>query len=167
MAVPGNAYVAQTGGNFTAPTGPADVALSTTAKTVLAVTAGTANQPSITELDLWCDGTTGFLVVEVGLVTAATAGTATSLTPQQVRGWPAQASAATAAFNYTVEPTVYSTILRHWKIPLPMMPWIVQFPLGREPTGIITASTAGKMIAVRMTVTTGTPNAGALLEYEE
>ena len=167
MAVPGNAYVVQTGGNFTAPATPADVALSTTAKTVLGLTAGSANQAAITELDVWCDGTTGFLVVELGLVTNGAAGTATSITPQQIRGWPAQTSAQTAFYNYTVEPTTYSVIARHWKIPLPMMPMIVQFPMGREPTGIVTASTAGKLIAVRMTVSTGTPNGGALIEYEE
>lgn len=167
MSIPGNAYVVQTGGNFTAPATPADVALSTTAKTVLGLTAGTANQPSITELDVWCDGTTGFLVVELGLVTAAAAGTATSITPQQIRGWPAQSSQASAAYNYTVEPTAYSVISRHWKIPLPMAPLLLQYPLGRETTGIVTASTAGKLIAVRMTVTTGTPNGGALMEYEE
>ena len=167
MAVPGNAYVVQTGGNFTAPTGPADVALSTTAKTVLGINVGSANQPCLTELDVWCDGTTGFLTVELGLLTGATTGTSTSITPQQVRGWPAQTSAQTAGSNYTVEPTAYSVIARHWKIPLPMMPMIVQFPMGREPTGIVTASTAGKIIAVRLTVSTGTPNGGALIEYEE
>jgi hypothetical protein len=167
MAVPGNAYVVQTGGNFTAPAAPADVALSTTAKTVLALTAGTANQPSLVELDAWCDGTSGFLTVEVGLLTAATAGTTTAITPQQIRGWPAQSSQSTAAYNYTVEPTVYSVIARHWKIPLPIGPNVLQFPLGREITGIVTAATAGKMIGIRMVVSTGTPNAGALLEYEE
>lgn len=167
MAVPGNAYVVQTGGNFTAPATPADVALSTTAKTVLGLTAGSANQPSLTELDVWCDGTTGFLIVELGLVTNGAAGTATSLTPQQVRGWPAQTSQQSAAFNYTVEPTTYSVIARHWKIPLPIGPPILQFPLGREVTGIVTASTAGKLITVRMTVSTGTPNGGCLIEYEE
>lgn len=167
MAVPGNAYVVQTGGNFTAPATPADVALSTTAKTVLQLTAGTANQPAIVELGFWCDGTTGFLVAELGLLTAASAGTGTALTPQQVRGWPAQTSQNSAAHSYTVEPTVYSVIARHWKIPLPMAPWIEQFPMGREPTGIVTAATAGKAIAVRLTVSTGTPNGGAYLEYEE
>ena len=167
MAVPGNAYVVQTGGNFAAPATPADVALSTAAKTVLGLTSGSANQPSLVEMDIWCDGTTGFLVVELGLVTAGAAGTATAITPQQVRGWPAQSSQASAAFNYTAEPTAYNTIARHWKIPLPIGPSVLQFPMGREVTGIVTAATAGKLIAVRMTVTTGTPNGGALLEYEE
>lgn len=167
MAVPGNAYVVQTGGNFTAPATPADVALSTTAKTVLGLTVGSANQPALVELDVWCDGSTGFLTVELGFLTAATAGTATAITPQQVRGWPAQSSAQTAAYNYTVEPTAYSVIPRHWKIPLPIGPSVLQFPLGRELTGIVTAATAGKLIAVRMTVSTGTPNGGALIEYEE
>ena len=167
MAVPGNAYVVQTGGNFAAPATPVDVALSTAAKTVLGLTAGSANQPALTELDIWCDGTTGFLIAELALATAAGAGTATALTPQQVRGWPASASQATAAFNYSAEPTVFSTIARHWKIPLPIGPSVLQFPLGREITGIVSAATIGKLIAVRLTVSTGTPNGGALLEYEE
>jgi hypothetical protein len=110
MAVPGNAYVTQTGGTFTAPTGPAAVATSTTAKTVLAITTGSSNQPAITEFGISSDGTSGTLLVELGFLTAATAGTATAGTLQQIRGWPVQPSGHTAFYNYTVEPTAYSVI---------------------------------------------------------
>lgn len=167
MSIPGNAYVFQTGGTFTAPTGPAAVATSTTAKTVLAITVGSSNQPSIVEFGISADATTGNLLVELGLLTAATAGTATAGTAQQVRGWPLQTSQQTSAYNYTVEPTAYSIIARQWILPMPFTPFIIQYPLGREPTGVITAATQGKMIGVRVTASTGTPNVRAYFEAEE
>jgi hypothetical protein len=167
MAVPGNAYVAQTGGTFTAPAAPAAVATSTTAKTVLTLTVGTTNQPAVTEFGISSDGTSGTLLVELGWLTAATAGTATAGTMQQLRGWPVQTSASTSSYNYTVEPTAYSVIARQFILPMPFTPFIMQFPLGREPTGIITAATAGKMIGVRVTASTGTPNVRAYFEIEE
>jgi hypothetical protein len=167
MSIPGNAYVAQTGGNFTAPASPAAVALAAaTAKTVLAITVGTTNQPSLVELGFGIDGTSGSVLVELGLLTAATAGTTTALTPQQVRGWPAQASAQTAGYNYTAEPTAYATIARQWVIPMPAGEGILQLPLGREVTGIVTAATAGKMVALRVTSTI-VANCRAYFEYEE
>lgn len=167
MAIPGNAYVAQTGGTFTAPTGPAAVATSTTAKTVLAITAGTANQPNVVEMGISSDGTSGNLLIELGWLTAASAGTATAGTMQQIRGWPAQASANSSAYNYTAEPTAYSVIARQFILPMPFTPFVLQFPLGREPTGIVTAATAGKMIGLRITASTGTPNVRAYFETEE
>jgi hypothetical protein len=167
MSVPGNAYVSQTGGNFTAPASPAAVALTAaTAKTVLTLTVGTNNQPAITELGVSCDGASGTLLIELGLLTAATAGTGTaSLAPQQVRGWPPSPSQLTYGFNYTVEPTAYTVIARQWLVPMPMGPLVMQFPLGREPTGIITAATAGKIIGVRLTSSIGA-NARVLVEHE-
>lgn len=169
MSVPGNAYVSQTGGNFTAPASPAAVALTAaTAKTVLTLTVGTNNQPAITELGVSCDGASGTLLIELGLLTAATAGTGTaSLAPQQVRGWPPSPSQLTYGFNYTVEPTAYTVIARQWLVPMPTAPLgPYQFPLGREVTGIITAATAGKMIGVRLTSSIGA-NARVYIEHEE
>jgi hypothetical protein len=167
MSIPGNAYIAQTGSTITPPASPAAVATSTTAKTVLALLAGTANQPSITEFGISSDGATGTLLVEIGYLTAATAGTTTSGTVMQIRGWPAQTSANTHAYNYTVEPTAYSIIARQFILPMPFTPFVMQFPLGREPTGVVTAATAGKTIGVRVTASTGTPNVRAYFEYEE
>jgi hypothetical protein len=167
MSVPGNCYIAQTGSTLTPPAAPAAVATSTTAKTVLALICGTANQPSITEFCISSDGATGTLLVELGFLTAATAGTATAGTAMQIRGWPPQVSANTHAYNYTAEPTAYATIARQFILPMPFTPFILQFPLGREPTGIVTAATAGKTIGVRVTASTGTPNVRAILEYEE
>jgi hypothetical protein len=86
---------------------------------------------------------------------------------QQVRGWPVSASAHTAFYNYTAEPTAYTVIARQLILPMPFTPFILQFPLGREPTGIITAATAGKMIGARVTASTGTPNVRAYFEHEE
>jgi hypothetical protein len=167
MSVPGNCYIAQTGSTLTPPAAPAAVATSTTAKTVLALLAGAANQPSITEFGISTDGATGTLLVELGYLTAAGAGTATAGAPMQIRGWPPQTSANTHAYNYTAEPTAYSVIARQFILPMPFTPFILQFPLGREPTAIVTAATAGKTIGVRVTASTGTPNVRAYLEYEE
>lgn len=167
MAVPGNAYVAQTGSTITPPASPAAVATSTVAKTVLALLVGTVNQPSIVEFGISSDGATGTLLVELGYLTAATAGTGTAGTAMQVRGWPVQVSAHTHLYNYSAEPTAYATIARQWILPMPFTPFVVQFPLGREPTGIVTAATAGKTIGVRVTASTGTPNVRASFEYEE
>jgi hypothetical protein len=167
MAVPGNAYVAQTGSTITPPASPAVVATSATAKTVLALLVGTTNQPSVVEFGISTDGATGTLLVELGYLTAASGGTGTAGAAMQVRGWPPQTSAHTHLYNYSAEPTAYSTIIRQWILPMPFTPFMVQFPLGREPTGIVTAATAGKTIGVRVTASTGTPNVRAYLEYEE
>jgi hypothetical protein len=85
----------------------------------------------------------------------------------QVRGWPVQTSANTHLYNYSAEPTAYATIARQWILPMPFTPFVVQFPLGRELTAIVTAATAGKTIGVRVTASTGTPNVRAYFEYEE
>jgi hypothetical protein len=167
MSIPGNSYLAQTGSTLTPPASPAVVATSTTAKTVLALLAGAANQPSITEFGISTDGATGTLLVELGYLTAAGAGTGTAGTVMQVRGWPPQASANTHLYNFSAEPTAYATIARQWILPMPFTPFIVQFPLGRELTAIVTAATAGKTIGCRVTASTGTPNVRAYFEYEE
>jgi hypothetical protein len=104
MAVPGNAYVAQTGSTLTPPASPAAVATSVTAKTVLALLVGTVNQPSIVEFGISSDGASGTLLVELGYLTAATAGTGTAGAAMQVRGWPVQTSAHTHSYNYSASP---------------------------------------------------------------
>jgi hypothetical protein len=158
-SVPGNAYTVVA--NF--------FPVGTTPKTVIDLISGTSNQPSIIEFGVSCDGTSGNLLVELCQSTQATAGTpTTSPTPNQLRGWPAQASANTAGINYTAEPTVLTTSgVKRWRFNLPGGPLVLQSPLGRETTGIVTAGTAGKGLCLRLTTSTGTPNSDSYLEWEE
>jgi hypothetical protein len=145
------------------------LALSTTAKTAIDLIAGTANQPSIVEFGISCDGTTGSLLVELCQSTQAGAGTpGSSPTPNQLRGWPPQTSANTAGVSYSAEPTVLTTSgVKRWRFALPGGPLVLQAPLGRETTGIVTAATAGKGLCLRLTASTGTPNGDSYVEWEE
>lgn len=163
--VPGNAYIVNTGSSA--------IALSAaTAKTVMYLLTGSANQPSLVELCIGFDGVTASAVpalVELCLGTAATNSTpgtgSTTFTALQTRGWPAQTSAATAANNCSSEPTVLVSH-RQWLVTPNGGLLLVQFPMGREPTGIVTASTSGKMMALRVTAP-ATVNCRAYSEYEE
>jgi hypothetical protein len=169
MSVPGNAYVSQTGGNFTAPASPAAVALTAaTAKTVLTLTVGTNNQPAITELGVSCDGASGTLLIELGLLTAATAGTGTT-----------SACAAAGAWLAAVPVAAHVRVQLHGRADrvhrdrpavagadadAPLA--VCSFRWVAKPTGIITAATAGKMIGVRLTSSIGA-NARVYIEHEE
>lgn len=155
--VPGNAYTVNA---------PA-FALSTSAKTAINIISGTANQPSIVEFGVSCNATTGDALIELCYSTQGAAGTVgSSPTPTQMRGWPAQTSAATAGISYSAEPT---TLVRQkaWRMAMPGGPLVIQAPLGREPTGIVTAATSGKGICLRLTASTGTPTSDSYVEYEE
>jgi hypothetical protein len=157
--VPGNAYTGVS---------PA-FALSSTAKTAINLITGASNQPSIVEFGVSCDGASGNLLVELCQSTQAGAGTpGSSPTPNQIRGWPAQASANSVGISYTAEPTVLTTSgVKRWRFSLPGGPLLIQAPLGRETTGIITAATAAKGLCLRLTASTGTPNGDSYVEYEE
>lgn len=156
-SVPGNAYTV----NSTA------FALSTSAKTAIMIIAGSANQPAIVEWGVSLDATTGSLLMELVYSTQGAAGTVgSSPTPTQVRAWPAQTSANTAGINYTAEPTTLTRI-KGWRMAMPGGPFVFQAPLGREPTGIVTAATSGKGIGIRLTASTGTPSSDSYVEYEE
>lgn len=163
--VPGNSYTVNTGS-------AAQALAAATAETLLYVLAGTANQPSLAELCVGFDGVTASAVpalVELCYGTAATNSTpgtgSTSFTPLQGRGWPAQTSQSTAANNVSSEPTVLVSH-RQWLVTPNGGLLIVQFPLGREPTGNVTASTTGKMLAVRATAP-AIVNARGYVEYDE
>jgi hypothetical protein len=165
-SVPGNAYTVCTGGTATAGA----VALAAaTAKTVIGITVGTANQPSIVEAAISFDGVTASAVpvlCEWVSGTAATAGTgSTAQTPKQIRGWPAQTSASTAAYGYGTEPTVLEVFKKRLITPNGGL-IILQSPLGREPTGIITAATQFKFLGLRLTAP-AIVNCHVDLEYEE
>lgn len=156
-AVPGNAYTVNSSA----------FALSTSAKTAVNLITGSANQPAIVEFGVSCDATTGTILIELVYSTQGAAGTVgSSPTPTQTRGWPAQSSAATAGVNYSAEPTTLTRI-KAWRMAMPGGPFVLQSPLGREPTGIVTAATSGKGMGLRLTASTGTPNSDSYVEYEE
>lgn len=166
-AVPGNAYTWCTGGTATA--GAAALAAAT-AKTVLYIVAATANQPAITELSISFDGVTSSAVpvlVELISSTAGTAGTprAALAAGKQLRGWPGQSSQTTCADTYSAEPGT-SLVNKKWDITPNGGTQTIQNPLGREPTGIVTATTDAKAWGIRCTAP-ATVNCHAYLEFEE
>lgn len=166
-AVPGNAYTWCTGGTATA--GPAALAAAT-AKTLVLILSGAANQSALTELGISFDGVTASAVpalVEMISGTAGTAGTprAALASGKQLRGWPAQTSATTCADTYSAEPGT-ALVNRKWLVTPNGGLHVMQFPMGREPTGIITAATDAKSWAVRCTAP-AIVNTHAYIEYEE
>lgn len=166
-SVPGNAYGWQTGGTATALP---SALVAATAKTVVLILAATANQPSITEIGVSFDGVTTTAVpvlVELVSGTAGAAGTprAALAAGKQLRGWPAQTSQTTAGDTYTAEPTTQLSN-RKWLVSPYGGLWSVQYPLGREPTGIVTAATDGKTWSLRLTAPAAV-NCHAYIEWEE
>lgn len=147
-------YSAATGG---------DVALSAaTAKTVLNVIAASGRIVEITEIGVGFDNTVTTneaVVVELCKSTQATAGTSTSVTPTQIVG-PTVAVAATAAKNYTAEPTVL-TAIQEWQIEPKSGQLIEQFPLGEQ-----IVSDVAKAVALRCTAPNAV-NARAYLKFRE
>jgi len=148
-AVPGNAYVVNTGGSA--------IALSAaTAKTIMYINSAAANQPSWVEICVGFDGVTASAVpalVELVYGTKATNSTpgtgSTSFTPLQVRGWPTQASAQTAANACTSEPTVLVTN-KMWLVSPNGGLLVIQFPLGRETTQVASgAAISGIQAGIR------------------
>lgn len=141
----------------------ADVALTAaTAKTILSVINASNGLIRIVEMSVSFDGTSATaepVTVELCSSTQATAGTNTSHTIVQSRG-PTRTVQATAARNYTAEPTTL-TVIKQWLVH-PQTGITVQFPLGREPEQVVTADA----ICIRCTAPAGV-NARAHLEFEE
>ena len=166
-AVPGNAYNWMIGGTATAG---ASALAGSTAKTVVLLLAASANQMAITEIGVSFDGVTASAVpvlVELVSGTAGGAGTprATLASGKQLRGWPAQASATTCGDTYSAEPTT-QLVNRKWLVSPNGGLFVEQFPLGREPTGIITAATDAKTWSLRLTAPAAV-NCHAYIEFEE
>lgn len=147
-------YTAETNG---------DVALTAaTAKTILSVINSANGLIRIIELGVSFDGTSSSaepVTVELCSSTQATAGTSTSHTIVQ-SGGATRTVQATAARNYTAEPTVL-TVLKRWLVH-PQSGLVVQFPLGREPEQV----TGGDALCIRCTAPAGV-NAQAYMEFEE
>jgi len=165
MVIPGNAYTVTTGGSV--------IAITSTAKTVMYINAAAANQPSITEFSIGFDGVTasnapGLVELVFGTKTTnSTPGTgSTSFTPLQLRGWPAQASAQTAANNCSSEPTTLTTI-KHWLLTPNGGLLVIQCPLGREPTAVASGTAiSGNQIGLRVSAPNNV-NCRGYIEYEE
>lgn len=152
---------------YTVTTGTAAIALAAaTAKTLIDLLAAANDYPTVVEFGVSFDGVTPSAVpvlVELCHSTEGAAGTSTGGTIRQVRG-PRATANITAGVNYTVEPTTL-TVLKHWLVP-PTSGMVMQFPLGREPEGIVTAATAGKGLCLRVTAP-AIVNVRAYIEYEE
>ncbi len=142
--------------------------VAATAKTVLNVISGADSPAFVVEFGISLDGVTASalpVLVEMCFSTQATAGTVrTSPVGVQIRGYPAYTSASAFGEGYTAEPTVL-TIVKQWLVDPNKGLFVVQFPLGREPQGVITAATSGKGIAFRCTAPAAV-NARAYVEIE-
>ena len=153
MATPG--YTVASAGNI--------ALTAATAKTVLNIINASNSLIRIVEIGVSFDGVTSTavpVVVELCKSTQAGAGTSTSHTIVQGRG-PTRTVQATAARNYTAEPTVL-TAYKRWLVPAFMGLVVIQFPLGREPE-IITSANA---YALRCTAPAAV-NFQGYMEFEE
>lgn len=152
MATPG--YTVESNG---------DIALTAaTAKTVLSVINAANSLIRIVEFAACFDGVSATaepVTIELCSSTQAGAGTSTSHTILQCRG-PTRTVQATAARNYTAEPTVL-TVLKRWLVH-PQSGLVMQFPLGREPEQVTTADA----LALRVTAP-ATLNFQGYMEFEE
>jgi hypothetical protein len=143
-------------------------ALATGAKTACNVIPGASIPIILVELGFSVDAATGRCFVELFESTQAGAGTATGTGAKQVRGFVAADTTgpnATYGRKYSAEPTVL-TILKSWRFACPG-PFVIQFPLGREPQSLVSGATKYKALGFRVSVDTGTPNGDGYLEWEE
>lgn len=137
-----------------------------TAKSALGVIAAATGGITLVEFGVSFDGTSAAAVpvlVELCATSAATAGTGTAFTPVLLRGDPADVAQATAAVNYTAEPTVLA-VLKQWLVS-PTSGLLVQAPLGREIVAGASA-TARKGLVLRLTAPAAV-NARCYAEFEE
>lgn len=151
-------WVAQTEGEVA-------LAAATTAKTVLNVIAAAGDLIRIVELGISFDGVTASaepVLIELCRSTQATTGTSSAVTSRHVGGNPNATVSATAAKNYTVEPTVLTPV-REWAIDPNKGLFVMQFPLGREPESLDNDG-----LCLRLTNPAGTsPNVRAYVEFVE
>lgn len=143
-------------------------ALSTSAKTACNVIASATIPFVIVELGVSVDASTGRCFVELFESTQAGAGTCTGTGAKQTGGYTAGTDGtpeSTYGREYSAEPTTL-TVLKSWRFLAPG-PFVIQFPLGREPASLLSGSTNHKALGFRLTMDTGTPNADAYLEWEE
>jgi hypothetical protein len=159
MPAPTPGFIAQTEGAVA-------LAAAGTAKTVLNVIGAAGKVLVVTEFGISLDGVTAAekpILVELCRSTQASAGTSTAVTFRQVRGNPSFTISATAAKNYTAEPTVLTPV-REYLIDPYKGSLVFPFPLGREIESLIAGG-----IAIRCTIPTGgaAVNIRAYMEIEE
>lgn len=144
-------------------------AVTSGAKTLLNLIAGTSNPPTLTAFSLSFDGVTATAVpvlVELCASTQGAAGTPGTIgTVKQVREMPSWTPISTVSGQYSAEPTTLTPV-SHWYVPafMGMADW--QLPLGREIKGVVTAATDFKGIAFRVSAPAAV-NARGYLEWEE
>lgn len=118
-----------------------DIALvAATAKSVLSWINASNALSRIVEICASFDGVTAnaeAVTVELCESTEAGAGTATSHTIIQSYG-PTRTVQATAKRNFSAEPTTL-TVRKRWLVLPNGGPFVIQFPLGREPEMVVTA----------------------------
>jgi hypothetical protein len=151
-------------------TSGAAFAVTAGAKTLINLISGaTAAPPVLVEFGVSFDGVTASAVpalVELCSSTQAGAGTPGSIgTITQIRGYAGSSSGVTTAGQYSAEPTVL-TAVKQWLVPAFMGSLTIQFPLGREPMGFDTASTAGKGLAIRVSAPAAV-NCRGYIEWDE
>ena len=153
---------------FTVSSGAA-FAVTSGAKTLLNVISGTTNPPIITEFSVSFDGVTATAVpalVEMCSSTQGAAGTPGTIgTVSQIRGYPSFTPVTTVSGQYTAEPTTL-VVIKQWLVAAFMGTLVVQWPLGREAQGIVTAATAMKGIAFRVSAPAAV-NCRGYVEWEE
>jgi hypothetical protein len=144
-------------------------ALSSTPKTAINLIAGASISATITQLSASVAASTGRFLVELFESTQAGNGTgATATGAKQTYGFlgiDTVGPGCTYGLVYTTEPTVL-TILEEWWLPCPG-PLILQYPLGRENTTLVSGATKYKAIGFRLSVDSGTPNGYGSMRFEE
>jgi hypothetical protein len=143
-------------------------ALATAAKTAINLIAASGVPiNAIAEISVSIDST-ALVLVELCESTQATAGTPTgSPVAKQTRGFLAgdtTTPTVTLGFKYSAEPTTL-TRLKAWRFTGPG-PFVIQFPLGREPQSLLSGSSKYKALALRLTASTGTPSSDSYIEWE-
>jgi hypothetical protein len=144
-------------------------ALATGGKTAINLIAGATLPLTLVEIGVSLDAASGRCLVELFESTQAGAGTAGATSgAKQLRGFVAGDTTgplATYGLKYSAEPTTL-TVLKSWRFPCPG-PFVIQFPLGREPQSLVSGSTKYKALGIRLSVDSGTPNSDSYIEWEE
>lgn len=144
-------------------------ALATSAKCSCNIIAGASVGATIVEIGVSVDAASGRCLVELFESTQAANGTgATATGAKQTGGFVGVDTVGpncTYGTKYTTNPTTI-TVLKSWRFPAPG-PFVIQFPLGREPQSLVSGATKYKAIGIQLTVDTGTPNSDSYMEWEE
>lgn len=142
---------------YSAAVGAAVALAAATPKTVLSVTAPAQFGVDLKKFRVAFDGVTAAnspVLVELCYSTAATAGTSTAGTVLQAYGRTITAG-FTSAYNYTVEPTVLTTLDR-WTLTPNGGVVIYDFPLGDTPDSAVSQGFALRLTAAQAVNVNGT-----------